>query len=134
MRLKRYFSCFLIVSFLLLFFSCNKDSYYDDCTEYVETEINSIEGPEVIKKEQKAVFKIVFSVYNGCGNFESFKERKNKNTYEISVIAKYKGCLCTMNIPEIRTEYFFRPRKKGTYYLNFKAINNTVISKTLIVE
>lgn len=134
MIFKKLHSRFLIFTVLLLFFSCKKDSYYDNCTEYTEREINSVEGPEVIKKGQIAIFRIVFHVYNGCGNFECFKVSKNKNTYDVSIIAKYKGCVCTMNIPEIRTEYFFRPRKKGTYFLNFKTINNTVISKTLIVE
>lgn len=78
--------------------------------------------------------KVYFHVYSGCGQFNKFIEKDSAGAHIVTVQAVYKGCICTMDIPERSASYKFKPTKSGTSFLTFIGEDGNDITETIDVK
>lgn len=87
--------------------SCSKKSTpagdKNDCTRYAIVPISRVEY-------QADSMVVYFHVNSGCGQFNKFIEKDSANFHIVQVQAVYKGCICTMDIPERSTGFKYRPK------------------------
>ena len=94
--------------------------------------IVGVSGPSQVKLADTTKFVVRFGVGNTCGYFNKFIESKDHNIYEIIVITASKGSVC-MAMPVIKeTTYYFKPERKGIYYLMFKQNDDWLTKKVLV--
>lgn len=103
----------------------------EDCLRYAKADVNRIDKASSSADGTTTVY---FNVNNGCGQFHKFNEKKNGNTRTISVEAVYKGCMCTMDIPERNTSYKLAEKTPGTYYLKFVSGENEFVTDTVVIK
>jgi hypothetical protein len=102
-----------------------------DCIKYAKAYVNRIDKASSGTDGATTVY---FNVNSGCGQFNKFSEKKSGNTRTITVEAVYKGCMCTMDIPERKASYKFEEKTPGTYYLKFASAQNEYLIDTVIVK
>lgn len=105
-----------------------KNTPEQDCLKYANANVSRLE------KADDGTTTVYFPVNNGCGQFNRFSEKKSGNTLVITVQAIYKGCMCTMDIPERKATYKLKETKPGTYYLKFVSGENTFEVDTVVVK
>lgn len=109
--------------------SCSKKSNPDqNCLKYANANVSRIE------KATDGTTTVYFPVNSGCGQFNKFAEKKEGNTRTITVQAVYKGCMCTMDIPERKATYKLNETKPGTYYLKFVSGENAFETDTVVIK
>ncbi len=91
----------------------------DNCKREEMAPVVSVMADDTVKVNTTHQVNIRFQVNNGCGSFKRLKEGKTGNKIHIEVEALYKGCMCTMNLPILNTDYEFTPKTVGTYVLKF---------------
>jgi hypothetical protein len=111
---------------------CHKKSVPDqDCLKYANTFVNRIDKASSSADGSTTVY---FPVSNGCGQFHKFNEKKEGNTRIITVEAVYKGCMCTMMLPERQATYKLATKNPGTYYLKFSSGENEYQIDTVVIK
>ena len=71
---------------------------------------------------------ITFSVNNGCGSFGNITETNLGNTKTLVVNAKYLGCICTLAMGEIVTNYNFIPTIIGNQIIKIAQPDGSFLS------
>lgn len=102
-----------------------------DCLKYEKVNVTRIDKASSGTDGATTVY---FNVNNGCGQFHKFNEKKSGNTRTISVEAVYKGCMCTMDIPERKASYKITEKAPGTYYLKFVSGENDYQIDTVVIK
>lgn len=75
----------------------------EECIEYGTAPVHDVILHIDENPEHDSYFELYFTVKNGCGKFEKLDiKRKDKDTFFISVLAKYEGCYCTSVLKEIK--------------------------------
>jgi hypothetical protein len=137
----QYLSATVIVAALL--FACDKPSATEEatqtqqnnqqtnpqdttppagnCTRFAEAAVVKVSGPSTANVNTEVTLNVDYGVINGCGGFGRYEITETDFNYNITLIAKYEGCLCTANAPVLKTTYKFAPTKAGVYYFNFKS-------------
>lgn len=125
---------FLVIVSIALFVACsNDDNGSGNCISYSQAYVDSVE--EIENADAAGfLFKVRFTVMNGCGDFGSFEETVSGNTRTIAINAKYEGCVCTEATEIKETVYSFIPTAPGTYTLRFLNTEDTFITKMVTVE
>jgi hypothetical protein len=119
----------------LMAFTCKKeDTANNKCLSFAKAPVTAVTGPATGSINQDINLTVSFACSNGCGQFGSFEQARTGNTFEISVTAKYEGCVCTQDIPVRQQTYTFRASQPGTYLLNFVQQNNTFVTHTIVVQ
>jgi len=129
MRLITMRTIYLLLTIALLS-SCSKKTTPEgggDCTKYAIVPVSRIE-------HVNDSIKVYFHVMSGCGQFNKFIEKDSAGTHYVKVEAVYKGCICTMDIPERAASYKFTPTKSGTSFLTFKGEDGNDITETIDVK
>ena len=121
---------FLAVALVLLQTACNDT---DNCRHEEMATVLSVMASDTVKVNTSHVVNISFQVNNGCGSFKKLKESTTGNKIEIEVEAKYRGCICTMDLPILETDYEFKPKSTGTYLLEFGSGSTPDVIKTIEV-
>jgi hypothetical protein len=119
----------------LMAFSCTKENTENNkCLSYSKAAVITVLGATTGSINQDINLAVSFGCSNGCGQFGSFEQVRTGNTFEISVTAKYEGCICTQDLPVRTQTYTFRASQAGTYQLKFAQLNNSYITHTIIVQ
>ncbi|PSL25015.1 hypothetical protein [Chitinophaga ginsengisoli] len=108
-----------------------KNAPAQDCVKYEKVHVTRIDKASAGKDGATTVY---FNVNNGCGQFHQFNEKKSGNTRTITVEAVYKGCMCTMDIPERKASYKLTEKTPGTYYLKFVSGENDYQIDTVVIK
>lgn len=124
----------LLFSLAFLFVSCKKSAENIDCVSYTNGPVTTIEGPSTALVGQEIVLNVSFQSINGCGQFGSFEETSVGNNVNITVKAKYEGCVCTQDYPIRTTSYKFKKSQSGSYQLRFLQAENTYLTHTVVVQ
>lgn len=118
-----------------LIISCeNDDDKNSECVEYEIGYVTSVNAPTTGTINEAIDIEVNFGVFNGCGGFGKFIETENGNVKTIEVEAKYKGCICTQDVPIRTTHYVFTAKNKGEYELNFKSSPTEFITVNLTIN
>lgn len=128
---KKYILHFIVAFFIIT--GCNKPKD-DVCISNVNAATTKIEGPTegLINTEISLV--VFFESYNSCGSFESFTENNLGLITEVTVMAKYEGCICSQ-VAAIKTvAYKFTKGTAGTYHFNFAKAGGGVNTHTVVVR
>jgi hypothetical protein len=129
---SRFSAAFIITA--LLVFGCKKQSDENNkCLSFSKSPVTAVTGATTGSINQDIALTVSFKCNNGCGQFGSFEQVRTGNTFEISVIAKYEGCLCTQDIPLRQQVYTFRAGQAGSYQLNFVQPGGAYITHTITV-
>lgn len=64
---------------------------------------------------------VYFQVNGGCGEFGSFDVNSSGKETVIRVVAKYKGNICTDDLPIRMATYTFSPTEAGTYTFRLRS-------------
>jgi hypothetical protein len=124
-----------IVFSLFLFTTCNKDEENEDeCVEYHYAPVILVDGPSGGEVNDEIPIGVLFSCFNGCGRFSSFEESKSGNEIEIRVVAKYKGCTCTTDVPMLSSTYNFSAKEPGIYLLKFRKTDDLFEMDTIVIQ
>ena len=124
----------ILFSFALLLISCKKNKENSNCLSYTNAAVTNIAGPNTALVNQEIVLAISFQCTNGCGQFGSFEETTTGNIIQVTVRAKYEGCVCTQDIPTRTTQYKFKKSQSGSFELRFLQTNNSYLSHTIVVK
>lgn len=124
----------ILFSFALLLLSFKKNKENSNCLSYTNAAVTNIAGPNTAFVNQEIVLTISFQCTNGCGQFGSFEETSLGNNINITVKAKYEGCICTQDFPIRTTQYKFKKSQSGSFELRFLQSNNSYLSHTIVVQ
>ncbi len=124
----------IFFSLALLLVSCKKNKENSNCLSYTNAAVTNIAGPNTAFVNQEIVLTISFQCTNGCGQFGSFEETSLGNNINVTVKAKYEGCICTQDIPIRTTQYKFKKSQSGSFELRFLQSNNSYLSHTIVVQ
>jgi hypothetical protein len=125
--------CFVVPT--LIFSACKKQTEETgECIGYTTAQVIEVTGPNMVLVNQETDYKMKFYLTDGCGNFENVESTSNGYTITISLIAKYKGCICTQVLLYGETSYKFKPTQTGIYYLKFIQPNKTHFIDTVTVN
>jgi hypothetical protein len=98
----------------LMAFTCKKDNTENDrCLSFSKASVITVSGATTGSINQDITLAVSFGCSNGCGQFGSFEQVKTGNTFEISVTAKYEGCICTQDLPVRKQTYTFRGSRQA---------------------
>lgn len=100
----------ILFSLALLLVSCKKNKENSNCLSYTNAAVTNIAGPNTAFINQEIVLTISFQCTNGCGQFGSFEETSLGNNINVTVKAKYEGCICTQDFPIRTTQYNLKNR------------------------
>jgi hypothetical protein len=117
-----------------LFNSCNDDDGEDECISTGIGYVTSVNSPSSGLVNETVNIELDFIVINGCGEFGQFIESQNNNIRNITVEAKYEGCLCTQDIPTRKINYLFSTESAGDYELKFKSSPTEFITVNLSIN
>jgi hypothetical protein len=113
--------------------NCNKKQA-DECRSYTTAQVTKVVGPNTVLVNQETDLGVEYYLINGCGQFESLVSTSNGYTTEISLNAKYDGCVCTDILLGGQTLYRFKPAQRGIYYLKFLQPDKTYFTDTITVN
>lgn len=80
-----------------------------------------VEAPATAQLGETVAVDVYFQVNGGCGEFGSFDVSSSGKETVVRVVARYKGNVCTDDLPVRMTTYTFRPAEAGTYTLKFRS-------------
>lgn len=124
----------LLFSLALLLISCKKNKENSNCLFFTNAAVTNIAGPNTAFVNQEIVLTISFQCTNGCGQFGSFEENSVGNNINVTVKAKYEGCVCTQDFPIRTIQYKFKKSQSGSFELRFLQNNNSYLSHTIVVQ
>jgi hypothetical protein len=114
----------LLYFFVLLFFtasSCSEEEPAPAAVQELPTPVLRIEAPATAQAGETVTVEVYFQVNGGCGQFGSFNVSASGKEQVIQLVARYKGELCTHDMPIRKASYTFRPAEPGTYTLKFRS-------------
>ena len=124
-----------LAAILLMTLACEKTAKDPDCESYKKAPVISVEGADSGRIKETVAFNVAFAVLSGCGQFGRFEESREGNSVNITVIARYSGCICTADIPRREAVYNFVAAKRGTYVLRFlPVLGAPLVTDTIIIE
>lgn len=129
-----YKNLILILIIFGLFNSCNDDDGEEKCISTGIGYVTSVNSPTSGQVDETIVIELDFIVINGCGDFGEFIETQNNNVLNITIEAKYEGCICTQDIPTRKINYQFSPESAGDYELNFRSSQTEFITVNLSIN
>ena len=104
----RYIYLFLALG---IFCSCHKKATGDqNCTKYEVVPATAVDSVDATH------LKVSFMVNNGCGHFYKFLEKDSAGITYVRIMAKYTGCMCTMDLPVREEVYTIKNNKKVQFY------------------
>lgn len=130
--MKKVIAVILSLHFILAF-NCN-GPLDDNCLQYQIAPISNVNAPATGQVNTTIPIPISYSISNGCGRFHKMEDWTQGNNINITIYAKYEGCICTMVYSTLDTVYNFRPPAAGTYYLNFRQSDSSYISDTINIQ
>lgn len=133
MRPKKFILLLSAIIFGLLA-GCSDDDKNEECISSQIAFVTSVDDPKTGTVNKPLNIEVSFPVYNGCGGFGKFIEKKDGNTRVIEVEAKYVGCICTTDIPIRKVNYEFVTNKAGNYELKFKSSPTEYITINLTIN
>ena len=80
-----------------------------------------VEAPATAQIGETVAVDVYFQVNGSCGQFGSFDVSSSGKETVVRVVAKYKGKICTDDLPVRMASYTFRPTEAGTYTLKFRS-------------
>ncbi|MCP2042076.1 hypothetical protein [Pontibacter sp. HSC-36F09] len=112
----------LFISSLILLFAsgCSKEDA-EPAVQERPAPIVRIEAPATAQVGENVTVDVYFQVNGGCGEFGSFDVNSSGKETVIRVVAKYKGKICTDDLPIRKATYTFSPAEPGTYTLKFRS-------------
>jgi hypothetical protein len=122
----------LLVMSVLVLVSCDDA---DEC--FTEEEINVADvtlSADTISVSQSINIEIGVNVRNGCGEYDSATISEDGDTVNVSVKARYDGCICTEAIEYKTGTVTYTPTSTGVKILEFDQGNNQILSDTLVVQ
>lgn len=122
----------LLLSFAICFAFCDKSG--KNCLNYSTAAVSEVSGPATALVNQEVDITVRYFFTNGCGSFEKLETSQTGNVIDVSVRAKYEGCVCTDILLSGETVYKFRASRPGSYQLNFERPHNTVLTHTITVN
>lgn len=117
-----------------LFNSCNDDDGEDKCISTGIGYVTSVNSPTSGMVNETIDIDLDFIVIDGCGEFGEFIENQENNVLNITIEAKYEGCICTQDIPARKINYQFFPESAGDYELNFRSSPTEFITVNLSIN
>jgi len=128
-------SIVIVIGFHTLFaFQCNKPSEQGECRYDAVAPIATANVPESGLVNTNIPIPIQYNISNGCGHFLNMGESIQGNNRNITVNARYEGCVCTMVFLTLDTVYNFNAAAPGAYYLNFDQGNNNFLRDTITIQ
>lgn len=124
----------LILIIFGLFISCNDDDGESKCISIGIGYVTSVDSPKFGQVNETIDIELDFIVINGCGEFGEFIETQNNNVLNITIEAKYEGCICTQDIPTRKINYQFSTESTGDYELNFRSSQTEFITVNLSIN
>jgi len=124
--------CVSLIIFILP--GCYKTNNDDKCISYTIAPVTDVQGPATGSVNQEINLTVLFTCFNGCGQFGNFEQVTAGNTTTIQVVAKYEGCICTQDVPTRGSIYTFKASQTGTYYLKFLQSGNNYITDTITIQ
>ena len=113
----------LLYCFVLLLFTASscKEEEPAPAVQELPTPVIRIEAPATAQAGETVTVEVYFQVNSGCGQFGSFKVSASGKEQVIQLVARYKGELCTHDMPIRKASYTFRPTESGSYTLKFRS-------------
>jgi len=127
MRFYPIFS-FLILLFL---FACHRNN---NCLRDEVAPVISVNVPDSGFINQDISIPITYGIGSGCGRFQSVDVTAQGNVRNIRVMARYEGCICTMQYATLETSYLFRTATPGTFYFNFQQSGTDILHDSIVVR
>ena len=128
-------SIVIVIGFHTLFaFQCNKPSEQGECRYDAVAPIATANVPDTGLVNTNIPIPIQYNISNGCGQFLNMGESIQGNNRNITINARYEGCVCTMVFLTLDTVYNFNAATPGTYYLNFDQGNNNFLRDTILIQ
>lgn len=131
---KQLYQAILFSLIVLSILGCNKKQEDRLCLSFNKAPVTKIVGANTASVGQEIILTVSFICNNGCGQFSNFEESTSGNTTNITVNAKYEGCVCTQDLPVRETGYKFKRSQAGTYDLKFLQNENNYLNHTIIVQ
>ena len=100
----------------------------------MQKHVVQVSGPSSTSINTDVTLQVKFGVNSGCGHFGRFEKTEADFNHNITVIAKYEGCVCTANAPVRTVNYLFKASTPGIYYLKFKKNSTQVITHQITVQ
>lgn len=116
--MKRLLCLFALI--LVLTSGCSKEEA-EPAVQERPAPIVRIDAPAMAQAGETVTVDVYFQVNGGCGQFGSFDVSSSGKEMTIRVVAKYKGNMCTDDLPIRKATYTFRPTEAGTYTLKFRS-------------
>jgi len=128
-------SIIFVVAFHTLFaFQCNKPSEQGECRYDAVAPIATANVPDTGLVNTNIPIPIQYNISNGCGRYLNMDESITGNNRNITLNARYEGCVCTMVFKTLDTVYNFNASVPGTYYLNFQQSDNNFLRDTITIQ
>jgi len=124
---------FVVVFHSLFAFQCNKPQE-GECNYIAIAPIATANVPDSGLTNTTIPIPIQYNISNGCGHFLNMEETVQGNNRNITVNARYEGCVCTMVFMTLDTVYNFNATTPGTYYLNFNQGNNSFLRDSITIQ
>ena len=98
------------------------------CVSLGQVFVDSATVPTTAIVNNQIQISINFSVNNGCGAFENFTETNVGKIKILTVNAKFTGCICTLSIVKIQTNYSFTPTATGLQIIKIAQPDGTFLT------
>ncbi len=115
------------------FFQCEED-LDDNCLSFNSAPVTLVVGATSAMANQDVLLIVSFTASNGCGQFENFSESVNGNVNNITVNARYEGCVCTQDLPTRTATYTFKKSQPGVYELRFYQTASSYYTHSITVQ
>ncbi len=135
MRSLSKLSIFIFLGYSLQFLSgCTIDNEEDNCIRYAGANVEQVNGSHSGTVNQIIPIEISFWCTDGCGQFGNFEQVTNGDTTNINIVAEYRGCVCTQDLPLRNTIYQFTRNTPGIYTLSFRFSTDSSIHHTITIN
>lgn len=110
----------LLALIVLTTSSCSKEDSEPPAQERPAPTVR-VEAPATAQLGETVSMEVYFQVNGGCGEFGSFDVSTSGKETVVRVVARYKGTICTDDLPVRKATYTFRPTESGTYTFRFRS-------------
>ena len=106
----------------------------DSCVNFQHAPVTSAIVPVSGNVNQVIPISLNFTVFNGCGGFGNITETNVGNVKTLTVNARYEGCICTLPVLDISTNYNFTATTTGIHTIKFAQPNGTFLSYSINIQ
>ena len=122
----------LFICTIILLIGCGKKND-NVCMSYIKVPVLEVRGANTAMVNQEVELTAIFEVFNGCGKFGNFETTNSGNTTNVTLNAKYEGCMCTDVMLTKSGIYKFKKSQAGMYDVKFYQ-GDTFLTHTIIVN